>query len=99
MSRGRTGMSGNRLRELVGEAAEIVAGIPEPLQQVAFGKVLDILLGGVRSAPAGRAPARPADNTSKSRQEPPDQQVGDLLRQMDSTQYPQIADGQKALDL
>lgn len=90
------------LTEAFKQAAEIAKNVPEHLQETAFNRALDAILGET----AGGAEGSPGSTKRKAakRKGVPEQRDAEidptllLLEHMDSTAYPQVHDATKILD-
>jgi hypothetical protein len=94
-----------RLRKAFAQAAEIAGAVPEPMQEAAFNRALDEVLG-VAPVPEPKAdsPEHPARKSRGGRQPPktrPEQTEGpaeSLIAQINRTNYPEIFSAGSVLD-
>lgn len=86
------------LKELFRQAAEIAQQVPERMQEAAFNRALDVLLGeGRASGGAAVRPKRDADAPGVQRLGG-QASVKELLKLADSTRYPDVVRAGKVLD-
>jgi len=86
------------LKELFGQAAEIAQQLPESMQEAAFNRALDLLLGKTFPEKKTRE-VHPKQKTVEPNQGQAAKDVcGTLLQQIDSTQYPGVRSATKVLD-
>ena len=95
-------MPSDELSEAFKQAAEIAKSVPEHLQETAFNRALDAILGetpggakGSSGPPKRNAPKRKGITKQKDAEIEP---TVVLLEHMDSTAYPQVHDASKVID-
>lgn len=91
------------MKELFKQAAEIAQQVPEGMQEAAFNRALDLLVGAgekdTRTPPnaaSGRKARRPIRTASSEESE--GESVDALLADIDSTQHPGVRTASRALD-
>lgn len=97
-------METSQLREAFKQAAEIASVVPENLQEAAFQRALDALLGpsegSERSEDAGgEGEERRHESAESSKHPRPEHDLADLLvQELDATKYPDIRTADQVLD-
>ncbi len=87
------------LKELFRQAAEIAQQVPETMQEAAFNRALELLVGGVpQREPAGAAQSRPSAGIASESKLQGQGSSGDLLQRIDSTRHPGVRSTTKVLD-
>src|SRR5690606_3593944 len=93
-------MANEELKKAFEEAAEIAKIVPKELQEAAFRRALDELLG-VRSGtsqPSGRPSPSRTQRKGKEKQEATEEDPDGLERVIDTTKHPQIFDAKRVLE-
>ncbi|MDZ4654997.1 MAG: hypothetical protein U1F44_03890 [Coriobacteriia bacterium] len=86
------------MKELFRQAAEIAQQVPENMQEAAFNRALDLLVGaGATPSTGENAPSKPKSST-KGQESPAPAAANDLVLQIDSTQHPGVRSATRVLD-
>ena len=91
-------MAETNLKDLFKQAADIAKDVPESMQEAAFNRALDFLLGLGSSGAAGKKRVAAPTRRTQGSQESPDDEVDTLLQQLDRTAHPKILDAPRVLD-
>src|SRR5450759_1539241 len=86
------------MKELFRQAAEIAQQVPENMQEAAFNRALDLLVGGGVPAVATVRAQPKAKATVSDQHQAPAVNSADLLQRIDSTQHPGVRSATKVLD-
>lgn len=89
----------NELKALFEHAAEIASVVPEHLQETAFNRALDALIGRSDGGVSRAAEDRPSTGTGEPRHPPPVEDLGrHLVESMNATDHPHIRAADAVLD-
>jgi hypothetical protein len=87
------------LKELFRQAAEIAQQVPESMQEAAFNRALDLLVGeSAEAEPNVPVKHKPKSNTASENKSVGGNAIETLLQQIDSTLHPGMRSATKVLD-
>lgn len=86
------------LKELFKQASEIAQQVPESMQEAAFNRAIDLLIGDTEAKQIAPSKAAKKKQNQKNKKAEEDIDTKDLLSAIDSTQHPGITSSTKVLD-